>query len=553
MTVSPDDAPDPRVGSVIQGRYKILAPIASGGMGVVYRGERLELGRSVAIKFLHPWIATQQSFLDRFRVEAQAMSRLGHPNCVSVIDFGVEDVPFLVMDFVAGRNLRSIVQHGRLEPARALALARQILSGVAHAHAQGIVHRDLKPENVIIGDTVGLVDHVRILDFGLAKLKDGPALTVGMAVGTPSYMAPEQTLSGGVVDSRTDIYAVGILLFEMLTGTKPFASDSLAELILMQQEKRAPRMSRVVDGVTFSDALEAVIAKAVAKKPAERFASAAEMAAALDAIPEAGRTRSPPPEVSAAAEPTHATAEATICDPTILSMSETVVAPSAAVPGARSVAKPAGPPLWKRLRDRGTRFLARPWRRRQWIVASSSAAAVLLIVLVWALSGGDSNPVAPSTTTAASSTAVILDELAPMGPDPTPGLADAAHLLRSGQREAAIASLKEIRRLYPRSPYANFLLAVAHFEKLWWSIGLQYAQTAMQLEPAYRRSPKLTKLLIYSLMSDSFWEKASYALTHDMAEVSGAYLEHAAQYEESPRVRARAAQILGRGAARGAW
>jgi len=127
-------------------------------------------------------------------------------------------------------------------------------------------------------------------------------------------------------------------------------------------------------------------------------------------------------------------------------------------------------------------------------------------------------------------------------------------LLRSGQREVAIASLKEIRRLYPRSPYANFLLAVAHFEKLWWSIGLQYAQTAMQADPAYRRSPKLTKLLIYSLMSDSFWEKAGYVLTHDMAEISGPYLEQAAQYEESPRVRARAAQILsGRGPARGGW
>ena len=366
VTVSPD-APDPRVGSVIQGRYKILAALASGGMGVVYRGERLQLGRPVAIKFLHPWIATQQSFLDRFQVEAQAMSRLGHPNCVSVIDFGVEDVPFLVMDFIAGRNLRSIVQHGRLEPARALGFARQILSGVAHAHAQGIVHRDLKPENIIIGDTPGLVDYVRILDFGLAKLKDGPALTVGMAVGTPSYMAPEQTLSGGVVDSRTDIYAVGILLFEMLTGKKPFASESLAELILMQQEKPAPRLGDVAAGIPFSDALEAVIAKAVAKAPADRFASAAELAAALDATPEAGGVRGTSPELpTAKPEPAKPVTEPTICDPTILSMDETVVEPSAAVTAVRPVPK----------RRRSAHLETDPRARREVVHPALAAAPV---------------------------------------------------------------------------------------------------------------------------------------------------------------------------------
>ncbi len=553
MTV---DAPDPRVGSVIQGRYKLLALIASGGMGVVYRGERLQLGRPVAIKFLHPWIATQQSFLDRFQVEARAMSRLGHPNCVSVIDFGVDDVPFLVMDFVAGRSLRSILQHGRLEPARALALARQILSGVAHAHAQGIVHRDLKPENIIIGDTPGLVDHVRILDFGLAKLKDGPALTVGMAVGTPSYMAPEQTLAGGVVDSRTDVYAVGILLFEMLTRKKPFASESLAELILMHQEKVAPRLGEVADGPTFSEALEAAVAKAVAKAPTERFTSATEMAAALDETPEAGGTRAPSPE-SPGTQPGPATpaTEATLCDPTLLSVEQTSVDESTIAAPPPRARERSGPSRWSRLRAWGTRLVARPWGRRQWLLAGGvSAGFVLLVVLPRALSDRPATPAKPTEVAAPSSSPVaLLDELAPMGPDDTPGLAEAARLLRSGQREAAIASLKEIRRLAPRSSYANFLLAVAHFEKLWWSVGLQYAQTAMQLEPAYRRSPKLAKLLIYSLMSDSFWEKASHVLIHEMPEVSGAYLAHAARHEESPRVRARAAQILGRGAGRGAW
>ena len=514
--------PDPRVGSVIQGRYEILAFIASGGMGAVYRGERVQLGRPVAIKFLHPSFATQQSFLERFQVEAKAMSRLNHPNCVSVIDFGVEEVPFLVMDFVAGRSLRSLLAGSRLDPARALGLARQILSGVAHAHAQGIIHRDLKPDNIIVGDTTGLVDHLRILDFGLAKLKDGPALTVGMAVGTPSYMAPEQTLAGGVVDARTDIYGVGILLFEMLTGQKPFVSDNMAKLLLMQQGKLAPRMSAVASGASFSDALEAVIAKALAKAPADRFASAAEMAAALDKTPEAGATHVgveadaavPTGPPSGGREPAAAVVDQTISDK----------------------------PIWKRF----SKAFAKPWRWRQWAVAGTAAGAVLVIILAWALLRGHGKSEAPASplSPAAATTPAVIDELSPMAPDGNPGLAGAAQLVRLGLREQAITVLQEIRRSDPRSAYANYLLAIVYFEKLWWSIGLQHAQAAIQAEPAYRRSSKLAKLLVYSLMSDSFWEKAAAFLTREMAEVAPLYLEEAAQHAESARVRARAAQIL---------
>ena len=198
----------------MQGRYRILSKIAAGAMGVVYRGERVQLARPVAVKFLHPWIAAQKTFLSRFENEARAMSRLGHPNCVSVIDFGVEGGPYLVMDFVTGKTLRDAVHgQGPQPPARALHIVRQLLAGLAHAHAQGIVHRDLKPDNLILTDEAGLADHLRILDFGLAKLRDGPAMTAGMAVGTPSYMSPEQTGAAGTVDARSDVYSVGVLLF----------------------------------------------------------------------------------------------------------------------------------------------------------------------------------------------------------------------------------------------------------------------------------------------------------------------------------------------------
>jgi serine/threonine-protein kinase len=534
---------------VIQDRYKILAVVASGGMGVVYRGERLQLGRPVAIKFLHPWVASQPSFLQRFAVEARAMSRLSHPNCASVIDFGVEGMPFLVMDFVAGRSLRLLIESERLDPTRVLGFTRQILSGVAHAHAQGIIHRDLKPENIIVSDTPGLVDYVRILDFGLAKLHGGPVLTVGMAIGTPSYMAPEQTLAEGVVDARTDVYAVGILLFEMLTGSKPFVSDKVADLLLMHQRQPPPRMSAVATGASFSDALEAVVAKALAKAPADRFSSADEMAAAVEQIPASGVMRvGAAAYVAAPTAPTPGTTAAGEIDKTITD--KTIIAP----PRHRDFGLPpqrperAGTPTWKRF----LQPFGKQRSRRQWLLAGTSAGAGLVIIFVWALLRGHQKPDRAEVPRAATPSAVAptpmgMGELSPMTPDSTPGLADAAQLVRLGLREQAITILQEIRRNYPRSAYANFLLAVVYFEKLWWSVGLQHAQAAIQADPAYRRSPKLAKLLVRSLMSDSFWERAATFLKQDMAEISAPYLEEAAQFDKSPGVRARAAQILASG------
>jgi len=284
--------PDPRIGNVLQGRYRILGKIASGAMGIVYRGERVQLGRPVAVKFLHPWIAAQKAFLSRFENEARAMSRLAHPNCVSVIDFGVEGSPYLVMDFVTGRTLREVMEEGRLPLERVLRVARQLLAGLGHAHAQGIIHRDLKPENMVLSEEQGQQDHLRILDFGLAKLRDGPAMTAGLAVGTPSYMSPEQGGAAGSIDARTDLYAVGVMLFELLAGEKPFQSEKIADVILMHREFPPPRLREAVPAAGYSAELEAVVLKAMAKFPEERFQSANDFIAAIDATPEArGETR----------------------------------------------------------------------------------------------------------------------------------------------------------------------------------------------------------------------------------------------------------------------
>lgn len=540
VTESPNP-PDPRVGRLIQDRYRILDVIASGGMGVVYRGERIQLGRPVAIKFLHPWVASEPSFLQRFDVEAQAMSRLNHPNCVSVIDFGVDEVPFLVMDFVAGRSLRFVIENEKLPAARALGLGRQVLAGLSHAHAQGIVHRDLKPENIVVTDSPGLVDHLRILDFGLAKLHDGPSLTVGMAVGTPSYMAPEQTLEDGVIDGRTDIYAVGLLFFEMLTGRKPFASDNVAELLLMQQRHTAPRMGEDASGERLSDALEAFVARALAKAPADRFSSADEMAEALDLLPETTALHAATAATVIMPAPVDAMASAanidrTLADKTLVDSRLASEAAALAIDAQKKQTAEPLPRFWK------------AWsRRRRWLVAGAVGVVLAFVGGSVLLSSPKATKVADARKPPAPAAPAVpapADELSPLGQDATPGLADAAQLVRLGLSDQAITVLQDIRRNYPLSAHTNFLLAVTYFDKMWWSIGREHALAAMNLDPAYRRSPKLVKLFVRSLMSDSFWEKAAAILEQDLAEVSPPYLQEAAQSDRSARVRTRAGQVL---------
>jgi len=282
-------APDPRIGGLVDARYKILEAMASGSMGIVYKAERVPVGKLVAIKFLHAPFANDAEFLGRFERETRVMSKLAHPNCVSVVDFGVWDgSPYLVMEYVSGTTLRALIDHGALPPKRALALVRQITAGLAHAHAQGIVHRDVKPANIMISEEIGTGDHVRILDFGLARLRGAvgrDATQSNIVVGTPNYMAPEQTVGGGLIDARTDIYAVGVVLFEMICGDRPFQADDTLALLGMHRAAPIPRLAdRVARDVQLPPGLQEIVDQAMAKSPGDRFQSAIELAEAIDEV-----------------------------------------------------------------------------------------------------------------------------------------------------------------------------------------------------------------------------------------------------------------------------
>jgi eukaryotic-like serine/threonine-protein kinase len=284
-TVEEDD----RVGSLIDGRYRILEAMAAGSMGAVYRAERVPVGKLVAVKFLHATYANDSEFLARFERETRVMSKLAHPNCVSVVDFGVWDgAPYLVMEYVGGSTLRKIMDGGALPVPRALSFARQMVAGLAHAHAQGITHRDVKPANIMISEEIGTGEHVRILDFGLARLRGAggrDATQANVVVGTPNYMAPEQTVGGGIIDARTDIYAVGVVLFEMIAGERPFQAEDTLSLLGMHRAAPIPKLAdRVGRNVDLPAGLQSVIDRAMAKSPAERFQSAIALAEALDAL-----------------------------------------------------------------------------------------------------------------------------------------------------------------------------------------------------------------------------------------------------------------------------
>ena len=280
---------DPRIGSLVDERYRVLEAMASGSMGVVYKAERVPVGKIVAIKFLHATFANDAEFLARFERETRVMSKLTHPNCVSVVDFGVWDgAPYLVMEYVSGTTLRQLIDNGPLPPRRALTLVRQIVAGLAHAHAQGVVHRDVKPANLMISEEIGTGDHARILDFGLARLRGAvgrDATQTNVVVGTPNYMAPEQTVGGGMIDARTDIYAVGIVLFEMISGDRPFQAEDTLALLGMHRAAPIPRLTdRVPADLKLPRGLQELVEKAMAKSPGDRFQSAIELAAAIDEV-----------------------------------------------------------------------------------------------------------------------------------------------------------------------------------------------------------------------------------------------------------------------------
>jgi serine/threonine protein kinase len=296
------------VGRVLDGKYEIVAPLGSGGMGAVYRARRVHIGDEVAIKVLHSRLTGDEKLVERFRREARAAAQLQHPNVVTIHDYGEARGPggfaYIVMELVRGESLRDILKReGRLEPARAVSLMRDVCAGVGAAHRRGIVHRDIKPDNIIVtpADEDRPAESVKVVDFGIAKLRDlaaeGSTLTeAGMMVGTLFYMSPEQC-KGEPLDSRADVYSLGAMLHEMLAGAPPFTASNITSLIFKHVGEPPPPLPA---DLNVPAALRAAVLRALSKDPDARPRDASEFSREIQAALS-----------SAPAGPTAAAADAT--------------------------------------------------------------------------------------------------------------------------------------------------------------------------------------------------------------------------------------------------
>jgi serine/threonine protein kinase len=239
LATQPEEMPELGIGSIVDGRYRVIELIGEGGMGKVYLAEHTEIGKRVALKVLHPSYSRMPDLVERFRREARAASKIGHPNIVDVTDSGAtaDGSVYFVMEYLEGLELGSVIERaGALDVARALRISGQICRALSAAHREGIIHRDLKPENIFLITRGGEADVVKVLDFGIAKTTEAEAArerrltSPGMAMGTPEYMAPEQA-AGRPADARTDVYSLGAIMYEMVTGLPPYTGDNFMEIL----------------------------------------------------------------------------------------------------------------------------------------------------------------------------------------------------------------------------------------------------------------------------------------------------------------------------------
>ena len=599
---------DARVGCVVDGRYRILDAMAAGSMGVVYRAERVPVGKAVAIKFLHAAFASDPEFVGRFERETRVMSKLAHPHCVSVLDFGVDEgAPYLVMDFVSGITLSHILDDGPVEVPRALTLIRQILAGLAHAHEQEIVHRDIKPANLMISEEIGTGPHVRILDFGLARLRgaiNATATQSHVVVGTPSYMAPEQTV-GSTVDARADLYAVGVVLFEMVTGEKPFRAEDTLELLAMHRGAPVPRLANVAPpAVVVPDGLQEIVDRALAKDPADRFQSAMEFAAAIDellaGVAPARRTTSAPPELPTTVDlPLHPP-EPEVEPPRRISLWFWVALLLLGFASAAYLSQRSSDPP----RERPAATPARPAPAPAPAVAADAAPAAPSITVDAAVApemvaeadaavalapppappdaGGlliaditlddaglplvddepepdpetaeDPDPLAHTEETtpededeAPDAPEVIVDD----EPDPkTPApptyattTAGAVRLIKAGKKELALQSLRRIWPKNKKSAYIPFLLGNLYTDKRWWSVAMDHYRIAIKKNAAYKRNGTLNRNVIRMLASKKTAGKASYFLRKTIGRPAKAHVKSCAKKNKNATIRKRCASI----------
>jgi len=363
-------------GTVIDSRYRVLRKIGAGGMADVYVAEDTHLGRNVALKLLHARFAQDQEFVERFRREASSAAGLQHPNVVGVYDRGEFDgTYYIAMEYCEGKSLKEIVARTPLDPERAIAITKQMLVATRFAHRRNVIHRDLKPHNVILDDE----DNVKVTDFGIARAGASDITEVGAIMGTAQYLSPEQA-QGRPVTEASDLYSIGVVLFEMLTGRAPFDGDSAVAVALKHVNQPAPSPREFVPELP--PELEAVVLKALAKDPAQRYGDADSFIKDLEVVEE--RLRQGPVDVESTA----------VFAPMAATTAPTALAPAPAMSSESppAVAEPAPPPPPVLGQDPD---FPPPDRRRRWLVAAAAAGAAALVLIAFLVFGSQEQVTVP--------------------------------------------------------------------------------------------------------------------------------------------------------------
>lgn len=521
----PANQDDPMLGRVLDARYRIEQVLGTGGVGVVYRAVHTGLHHAVALKVLRHGYEDIEMLRRRFQREAKVMSQLNHPNIVGLTDYGIADnVPYLVMELLEGRSLDELLDdEGPPDPRATVEITRAVVRGLAFAHARGVLHRDLKPGNVFLQQLPDDPHHVKLLDFGLAKILDDglddgsnePTITkAGTVIGTPAYMAPEQG-AGQRVDARADVYSAGVLLFELLSGDPPFEADRRADLLRAHMVSPVPDPAAMRPGLIMSRELQALLLKALAKEPADRFQNAAEMLDALDALPD------PPASLETAeSEPTHSSRAPTLRD--------------ALEPDRR---KPARPKLW----------------------AVAALVVAALGALVWLVARGLTTESAPEPTVEqpppvleVPEVVVEATETPELEPEATPTrtnpfeeplpeeLATLAERIRSSDEldREAHQDMRIYQRLHPEDPRPSLLLAHDFVDRGAWTQALERYELAQNRSPDARRDPRMLEDFIRAAQVERLYDDASERIGRIFgADAIPAVREARARTEDRPKRR----------------
>jgi serine/threonine protein kinase len=497
--------PDPLVGRTLNGRYELLARLGAGGVGVVYQGRQVPLDRPVAIKVLKEGVPASPEWRRHFEREARVLSTLSHPNLVPIADFGIDGgAPYLVTELLKGKTLADLINEGPVSPARALDIIGQTLRGLAFAHRQAIAHRDLKPANIFLQALPDHADHVRLLDFGIAKLLQGanaasPAENLSrteVVFGTPAYMAPEQ-VKAERVDARADIYAAGVILFELLAGRLPYVADTPEGVMDAHLHEPVPSLADLRPDLAIARLVQPVLARAMAKKPAGRYPQALWMLSALESLESGSRP---------------ATTSAGLI-PTLKDIPPVRRAPRAEPPTLKDL-----PPVRRERRARAPRSF--PWTTA--ITLALIAAAVTAGVTYLRRHRG---PLFESATPVVTQAPAPIPQATPTPPVQAPAQPQtkSASATAPGQRardpwqEAVPEALKPIRdglqrgerlnkealgpahafaRQNPDDPRPWLLIAHAYAQLGWMSDSVERYERAYRADPTCRGDPQMLEDLL---------------------------------------------------------